>query len=86
MAPAGIADEAERLSRLVGNLIDMTRLQSGVEIRRDWYPLEEIVGAALQRMAYDPNQFAGLLEASGFPLIVRPVESHAGSGQVVNSC
>ena len=45
-----IADEAERLSRLVGNLLDMTRLESGVELRRDFYPLEEIVGAALQRM------------------------------------
>lgn len=45
-----IADEAERLSRLVGNLLDMTRLQSGVELRRDLFPLEEIVGAALQRI------------------------------------
>jgi two-component system sensor histidine kinase KdpD len=45
-----IFEEAERLSRLVGNLLDMTRLESGVELRRDLYPLEEIVGAALQRM------------------------------------
>ncbi|MCU1336256.1 MAG: kdpD [Bryobacterales bacterium] len=46
-----ISDEADRLSRLVGNLLDMTRLESGgVELRRDFYPLEEIVGTALQRM------------------------------------
>jgi two-component system sensor histidine kinase KdpD len=45
-----ISKEAERLGRLVGNLLDMTRLETGVEIRRDLYPLEEIVGTALQRM------------------------------------
>ncbi len=51
-----ISEEAERLSRLVGNLLDMTRLESGVELRRDLYPLEEIVGSALQRM---DKQLAG---------------------------
>ncbi len=46
-----ISDEAERLSRLVGNLLDMTRFESGgVELRRDLYPLEEIVGTVLQRL------------------------------------
>jgi two-component system sensor histidine kinase KdpD len=46
-----ISDEAERLGRLVGNLLDMTRFESGgVELRRDFYPLEEIVGTVLQRM------------------------------------
>jgi two-component system, OmpR family, sensor histidine kinase KdpD len=46
-----ISDEAERLGRLVGNLLDMTRFESGgVELRRDLYPLEEIVGTVLQRM------------------------------------
>jgi two-component system sensor histidine kinase KdpD len=51
-----IAAEAERLSRLVSNLLDMTRLESGVELRRDLYPLEEIVGSALQRMEHQLDQ------------------------------
>ncbi len=43
--------EAERLSRLVANLLEMTRLESGaLEVKREWHPLEEIVGAALTRL------------------------------------
>jgi len=46
-----IVDEAERLERLVGNLLDMTRLQSGtVEPKREWVPLVEVVGGALNRV------------------------------------
>jgi two-component system sensor histidine kinase KdpD len=46
-----ICEEAERLERLVGNLLDMTRLESGaVAVKREWVPLEEIVGSALTRL------------------------------------
>lgn len=46
-----IVDEAERLERLVANLLDMTRLESGgVSLRRDWLPLDEIIGSALTRL------------------------------------
>ena len=46
-----VCEEAERLERLVSNLLDMTRLDSGtVTPKREWIPLEEIVGAALSRM------------------------------------
>lgn len=46
-----IAEEAERLGRLVNNLLDMTRFEAGgVQLQRDLFPLEEIVGAALQRL------------------------------------
>jgi two-component system, OmpR family, sensor histidine kinase KdpD len=45
-----IADEAERLNRIVTNLLEMTRLESGFEVTKDWQPLEEIVGAALTRL------------------------------------
>jgi two-component system sensor histidine kinase KdpD len=46
-----IYEEADRLNRLVRNLLDMTRLQSGaVRVSKEWHPLEEIVGAALSRL------------------------------------
>jgi two-component system sensor histidine kinase KdpD len=46
-----IFEEADRLNRLVRNLLDMTRLQSGaVRLQKEWHPLEEIVGAALSRL------------------------------------
>lgn len=44
-------DEAARLNHLVGNLLDMTRLEAGVlEIRREPADLREIVAAALERL------------------------------------
>jgi two-component system sensor histidine kinase KdpD len=46
-----IADEAGRLNHLVGKLLDMTRLESaGFQPQKDWYPLDELVGAALTRL------------------------------------
>jgi two-component system sensor histidine kinase KdpD len=46
-----IYEEAVRLDRLVANLLDMTRLESGaVRPAREWHSLEEIVGAAARRM------------------------------------
>ncbi|HEV8673540.1 MAG TPA: DUF4118 domain-containing protein [Methylomirabilota bacterium] len=46
-----IHEEADRLNRLVNNLLDMTRLESGaLQVRKEWHPLEEIVGAALARL------------------------------------
>lgn len=47
----GILSEAERLNRLVRNLLDMTRLDAGaVEPKKEWQPVEETVGAALERV------------------------------------
>jgi len=45
-----IQDEAERLNRFIGNLLDMTRLESGaIEPQSDLVDLAEIVGSALER-------------------------------------
>ncbi|MFN8570343.1 MAG: ATP-binding protein, partial [Kouleothrix sp.] len=44
-------DEARRLNRLVGNLLDMTKLEAGaLQVRKEWQPLEEVIGAALTRL------------------------------------
>ena len=46
-----IEEEATRLDRLVTNLLNMTRLESGeVQPHREWHSLEEIVGTAARRM------------------------------------
>jgi two-component system sensor histidine kinase KdpD len=46
-----IQEEAGRLNRLVTNLLDMTRLESGsLRLNRDWHSLEELVGSALARL------------------------------------
>jgi two-component system sensor histidine kinase KdpD len=45
-----LQDEAERLNRFVGNLLDMTRLEAGaIELHVELYDLGEIVGAVLRR-------------------------------------
>lgn len=45
-----ISSEAERLNRLLTNLLEMTSLDSGRKLSRSWHPLEEILGSALTRM------------------------------------
>lgn len=46
-----IYEEAERLNRLVTNLLDMTRLESGaLQLTRDWHSLEELIGSALAHL------------------------------------
>jgi two-component system sensor histidine kinase KdpD len=46
-----IQDESERLAHLLGNLLDLTRLESGaIQVQKEWQPLEEVVGSALGRM------------------------------------
>jgi two-component system sensor histidine kinase KdpD len=46
-----IYDEACRLDRLVHNLLEMSRLQSGeVKINMEWHVLEEVIGCALARL------------------------------------
>jgi len=44
--------EADRMNRLVGNLLDLTRFSEGrIELRHDWVAIDELVGAVLARLA-----------------------------------
>jgi two-component system sensor histidine kinase KdpD len=60
-----ICEEAQRLERLVGNLLDMTRVDSGaLALKREWVPLEEVIGAALARLE---SELAGRSVSSTLP-------------------
>ncbi|MEX8505253.1 DUF4118 domain-containing protein [Leptothrix ochracea] len=46
-----LRQQSQRVSAMVNNLLDMARLQSGtVCLNRQWQPVEEVVGSALQAM------------------------------------
>ena len=50
---AQIDDEADHLNMLVGNLLDMSRIESGaLKPKREWNILPEIVGSVLSRMKH----------------------------------
>lgn len=47
-----IVHEGEHLNRLIRNLLDMTRLDSGgLALQKEWIPIEEIVESALRHLA-----------------------------------
>lgn len=46
-----IQEESERLAHLLGNILDLTRLESGaIQVQKEWQPLEEVVGSALGQL------------------------------------
>ncbi|MBL8910530.1 MAG: sensor histidine kinase KdpD [Archangium sp.] len=47
-----IVDEAERLERVVRNLLDMTRVQAGaLKVKKEWVPVDELIGSARTRLS-----------------------------------
>lgn len=68
-------DQALRLHRMVSNLLDMARLQSGkqtgdVRLHREWQPIEEVIGASIQLLGHGlaPHQVKVHM-APGLPLV-----------------
>jgi two-component system sensor histidine kinase KdpD len=66
-----IQEEAERLNRFVGNLLDMTKLEAGaLQLNRDWIEPAEVVGSALGRVRNQMKDRTVTLEIEpGLPLL-----------------
>lgn len=46
-----VCEEADRMERLIKNLLDMTQLEAGMlQVKREWVPLEEMIGSAINRL------------------------------------
>ncbi|QQS09101.1 MAG: sensor histidine kinase KdpD [Phycisphaerales bacterium] len=66
-----IADESERLSRLVDNLIQMGRLDEGREtVAAEWFPVDEIIDAALRQVRREADSHRIRVELPNEPLLV----------------
>src|SRR6266545_8051125 len=68
---AAIDDEADHLNMLVGNLLDMSRIESGaLQPKREWNILAEIVGNVLGRMRHLAQEHTLKIDVpEGLPLI-----------------
>jgi two-component system sensor histidine kinase KdpD len=55
----GIQEEAQRLSRLIENLLDLSRLEAhAAEPRPEWCPLEEVLEASIDGLALPEGTFS----------------------------
>lgn len=66
-----IFDQTERLDRLIGNLLEMTRVESGtLRVRKEWHSVEEVVGSSLTRLGPElADREVHVSLASGLPLV-----------------
>jgi two-component system sensor histidine kinase KdpD len=52
-----IVEESQRMNRLIRNLLDMIRVETGsLQVQKEWQPLEDAVGVALIRMGERLNE------------------------------
>lgn len=53
-----IREESDRLTRLLSNLLELTRLESGaIRVHKDWQPLDEVVGSVIGRLERGQGPF-----------------------------
>ncbi|MFI4984507.1 MAG: DUF4118 domain-containing protein [Solirubrobacterales bacterium] len=70
-----IQEETRRLSRLVDNLLDLSRLEAGAaEPRTDWTSVEELIRAALRELAAGEEEFSLSIDRELPLVILDPVQ------------
>jgi two-component system sensor histidine kinase KdpD len=68
----GAREEAERLNRLVGNLLEMTRIEAGaLRAAQEPCDVQEVVSAAIDRLA---NRFEGRPVTIEVPAVLAPMD------------
>ena len=66
-----VVNETRRLNRLIADILQVTRLESGaIKIEKEWQPVEEALGAALSRVEEDLGHRAVLVKLPpGLPMV-----------------
>jgi two-component system, OmpR family, sensor histidine kinase KdpD len=66
-----VVNESNRLSRQVGNLLDMAQLTSGsIVLNREWHVFEELVGVAVGRLKRELSEYSVTAKIpKDFPLL-----------------
>jgi two-component system sensor histidine kinase KdpD len=66
-----VQEEAERLNRFVGNLLDMMRLESGVlKLKQEWVDLPDVIGTAVARLVVPLSRHRLVVEVEpGLPML-----------------
>jgi two-component system sensor histidine kinase KdpD len=76
-----VAAGAERMEQLITNLLDMTRLESGgLALKKEWQPVEELVGSALHEV---DRRLRGRAVRTDLPPGLPPVSADAVAMQQV---
>lgn len=81
-----IGTETERLTRLVDNLLDLSRIQSGeIEPRAEQCTAEELVGAALESADAPPSAFELALDPELPPILADAAQVERALANVIDN-
>jgi two-component system sensor histidine kinase KdpD len=61
---SSIISDAQRLARVLSNLLQLTRVETGLSPVREWVPAEEVIGSALTRLEEQLSDHPVELEVS----------------------